>query len=187
MAPSPAIKLPDSVMTYSAHRFGLPELNDAAIWLVPRFARCYPHLQNQTVMNFFRSIIDSAEWHFVCSGEPGKPVHAVSLSQRVNEKLSAAPTVHEQFTFCKPVAGDDEALRKQYVEEAVALYVEMKKWSFDLGADSVFLKEYVDEKDDADAAATRLTDVPRELTKAAFGRIFIKEVLFATVGGKPPK
>ena len=37
-------------------------------------------------------------------------------------------------------------------------------------------------EDDADAAATRLTDVPRELTKAAFGRIFIQEVLFAKIG-----
>jgi hypothetical protein len=182
MAPSPAIKLPDSVMTHTAHRFGLPELNDAAIWLVPRFARCYPHMQNQTVMNFFRSIIDSSEWHFVCSGDPGKPVHAVSLSQRVNEKLSPAPTVREQFTFVKPVAGDDEALRKQYVEEAVALYVEMKKWSFDLGATEVYLKDHYDEKDDPEGAATRLTDVPRELVKAAFGRVFIQEVFFARIG-----
>ena len=170
---TPAIKLPDSVLTHTAHRFGLPELNDAAIWLVPRFARCYPHLQNQTVMNFFRSIINSAEWHFVCSGDPGKPVHAVSLAQRVNEKLSPAPFVREQFTFCKST---------EFTEEAVALYVEMKKWSFDLGADTVYLKDYIAAEDDADAAATRLTDVPRELTKAAFGRIFIQEVLFAKIG-----
>ena len=173
MAPSPAIKLPDSVMTYSAHRFGLPELNDAAIWLVPRFARCYPHLQNQTVMNFFRSIIDSAEWHFVFSGDPGKPVHAVSLSQRVNEKLSASPFVREQFTFVKS---------PEYVEEAVALYLEMKKWAFDLGSDTVYLKDHYDEKDDPEGAATRLTDVPRELVKAAFGRVFIQEVFFARIG-----
>ena len=85
---------------------------------------------------------------------------------------------------CKPVAGDQDDLRKQYVEEAVALYIEMRKWSFDLGATEVYLKDYYDEKDDPEGAATRLTDVPRELVKAAFGRVFIQEVFFARIGGE---
>lgn len=164
-----ALKAPEVV--YTPRRFGLPDLNDCAGWLIPRLARSWPHLQNQVIMGWFRGIIDSSEYHFV------RTDHAVSLSQQVHEKLLATPVVREHFTL---------AFSQEHLDEAVALYAEMKLWAFRLGATEVLLKDHFDEKEHPDLAAARLTDVPRDLSRPVFGRIFLREIQFAKIGGKQP-
>jgi hypothetical protein len=160
-----ALKQPEII--YTARRFGLPDLNDMANWLVPRLARSWPHLQNQTIFGWFRGMIDSSEFFFV------RTDHAVSLSQQVHERLSAFPVVREHFTLAKS---------PEHVEEAAFLYTEIKQWAFRLGAAEVLLQDYPDEQKEPELYARRLTDVPRDLVRPAFGRIFIREVLFAKIG-----
>lgn len=169
MTAAAALKLPE-IPTLVARRFGLPDLQDCTPWLVPRLSRSWPHLQDRTIFGWFHGIIGSSEFFFV------RTDHAVTLAQQVHEKLSPLPVVREHFTL---------AMKPEFVDEAAFLYTETKQWAFRLGASEVLLQDYYDEKEHPDLAVKRLTDVPRDLVKAAFGRVFIREVLFARIGPQP--
>lgn len=168
-----ALKSPEIV--YTARRFGLPDLNDSAAWLIPRLQRSWPHLQNQNIFGWFRGIIDSSEYFFV------RTDHAVTLVQQIHEKLLAQPIVREHFTLAMRSA---EPGHPGYVDEAVFLYGEIRQWAFRVGAAEVHLQNYWDEKEHPEQAAARLTDVPRDMVKGQFGRLFLRETYFAKIGVK---
>lgn len=159
----------EPVTGYVARRFGLPDLNDCAGWLVPRLSKSWPQLQQITIFGWFRGIIDSPEYLFV------RTDNAVSLSQRINERLSPNPIVKEHFTFPK---------NQSHLDEAAFLYTEIKQWAFRLGASEVLLQHYYDEKEFPEEAAKRMTDCPKDMVRPAFGKLFAREILFAKIGTK---
>ena len=167
MSAATAEKIEHVVMT--ARRFGLPDLNDCAGWLVPRLSRAWPHLQNQTIFGWFRGIIDSSEYLFI------RTDHAVCLAQQWRDRLSPMPIVKEHFTLPKS---------PEYIDEAAFLYTEIKQWAFRIGAYEVHLQQYYDEKENPDEALRRMTDCPRDMVKPAFGRLFLREILVAKIGTK---
>lgn len=136
-------------------RFDLADLSKHGIWLVPRLVAAM-ELPEQRLGGWLRSMIDSNDYLFL------QQDHSVALAevQRVNG-LADRPVVRERFVL----AQDRDNVVHQ--KEAAAFYDEFKRWAKGMGAEIVIVGE--------------LTDVPADMIKEKFGRIFTRTQQFARV------
>jgi hypothetical protein len=135
------------VFSSEVRRFDLPDIDRHGAWFLPRFLQQFPHLNERAAIGFIKSVLYSNEFLFLFQDK------AVALFQSVGSGgLEPQEIVWERFAW---VENPTDAGQQQ---AAAAFYPRALKWAQQKGIDVV----HVDNS----------TDVPREVIKAAAGRVF---------------
>lgn len=140
-----------SIHTVSA--FCLPDLHERGQWLVNCLRERLHPQQDAQIFNWLRSIIDTNDYHFV------RTPHAVALAELKRERMMVFPIVVDHFVLIEEGAD---------VSEGQALYDDMKRWAFALGAAEILIspKSHVD----------------KSLIEERLGKVHRRETLYIKVG-----
>lgn len=134
-------------------RFGMPDLDRDALWLIPRMRQWLPHLNDRALVSYIRGIVNENGFLFICCE------NAVALAQVEGaHTLSPKPIVRERFVFVK------DAKDKAHVAAGAALYAEMARWAKSLGCEVL--------------AVAEMSDVPHDVIKESLGRVFTRTQYF---------
>lgn len=138
------------------HRFSLNDLTVHAEWFIPRLLKVYPHLNERSVATWLRGVMDQADLFFQ-AGATG--VSCVALVHP--DTFTSRAVVQERFTW---VADPTNAAQ---VDEALAFYDGIQRWTKGLGIDVLMLSEH--------------SDVPAEALRTKFKRIYTRQTSFLKV------
>jgi hypothetical protein len=153
-----AEKTKEPERTITSRRFVLPDWTDTRNWLLPRLKVKWPHLQDNQVDGWIRSIIDSPEFMFIRTG------NAVACAQMVRDTLSPVPEAVEKFVLAKD---REEA---EHIRECLYLYGDLIRWAQNIGARDMTVEQF--------------TDVPHPVIAQRLGRVFTRETVFVRVANK---
>jgi hypothetical protein len=129
--------------------------------LIERLKEKFPHLRDDTIHGWLRSKVEGNDWLFITND------YGVALAEAVRETLALQTTVIERFVLVSPVAGEDDAGRKERLERCCDLYLDILRWAQGMDAKEIVLETF--------------TDCSREMIKKRMGRLFVRETLFAKV------
>ena len=117
-----------NVADISVHRVVLPDLDRSGSWLIARLKTKYPHLTDREVTSWFRGIMESSEYLFIRRNK------GVLLAQSLRDPLTHIPAIRE--IFCLAQDGG--------VEDAAALYADLRRWAEGLGAVEIIVETFSD-------------------------------------------
>lgn len=143
MFPDPAV--------HTVRAVNLPDLNDKGMWLVTELRKRFPGQQDFHIMNWLRTIINTTDYHFVRTNG------AFALSEVKRERMMSYPFVIDHFVLLQE--GVD-------VSEGEALYDDMKRWAFAIGAIEIVINP---------------GHVSKDQIEARIGKVKTREVRFVRV------
>lgn len=145
--------------TFWTRPFRGNDIEELGPWLVERLKVRWTHLHERQIGGWLQAAIGVRGFLFIRSEK------AVALAQATNKLMQPQQVVEEVFVLA----------REGGIEEAALLYREFKHWADALGADEVICEN--------------LTDVPHDLIKAQFGRLWARDQVFysKTLAKAPPK
>lgn len=140
--------------TATARRFTIADLSEHGKWVMPRFLKLNPHLDERSAIGFLNGIIFNREYLFLYQPD------GVAMAQVMTaHALAPRPVVWERFVWAR------DPKDTTHIEQASHFYTEMSVWSKSIGADTIIVRQS--------------TDVPELLLKERLGRLFISEQYFA--------
>lgn len=147
--PATAEKLVEAPEVPAIRRFQMPDLQKHGGWIAERLLKLYPHRTENDLVGFLRGVMTSSEFLFLYQE------HAVALAVAMHpHPLAAKPVIHEIFVLAE----------KGHEAEAAAMYDEFARWARPRGIDTIVVEE--------------MSDVPHELIREKFGRVFMRQQQF---------
>ena len=143
-------------------RFGLGDFQELGEWLLWRLKDRYPQVNASTLSGWLRGEMVNNEVMFI---RLGNAVGMASIGHK--SLLDPRPVIEEIFVLVKG-RDADAVIEKAHLAEGARLYEEFKRWGETLGASELLVE--------------RMSDVPRDMIKAALGRVFAREVVFTKLG-----
>lgn len=144
------------------HRFGPPDLAEMGEWLVWRLRDRYPHVDEHMLAGWLRGEMGNNGVMFLRCG------NAVGMATIGHKTiLDPKPFIEEVFVLVRGRA-EDGVPDKESLEHGAEIYRQFAQWASGLGA--------------VEMQVERLSDVPREMIKALFGKMFVRESAFVKLG-----
>lgn len=142
--------------SFLIRRFDTADLTTHGDWLLPRFMKTFPHLNERQAATFLQTVNYNNEFHFLYQDDCIALAHVTS-----SNVLSAKPIIWEKFVWCKDPEDKDQQ------KHAAEFYVHFQRWAKQQGVDVIVVEEN--------------TDVPHDLIKEKLGRIFTLQQQFARI------
>jgi hypothetical protein len=141
----------------TVRRFEFADLSRHGGWLMKRLTRQYPHMPEQVLAAFLRSMLSNNEFSFICQD------HAVGLAQLVHPGgLVGGPIIREEFCWAQNPS------EKIHVAAAAEFYAEWRRWGTTMGVDVIVVLEN--------------SDVPADMIEKHLGALRKKPQTFARIG-----
>lgn len=148
---------PASEQIQSIRRFELPDLMNNAMWLMPRLEKFFHWLPPAQIKSWLTGMVYSADYQLLylpnCVG-------CAQLHRAF--QMEPKPVIQERFLFVRfPEKGDD-------IRMALGMYEEWIRWAKVHDCSTIVLQEQ--------------SDVPVELVRKMFGRVFTRQLNYVKVG-----
>ena len=143
-------------------RFSPGDFQELGEWLLWRLKDRFPHVTQSMLAGWLRGEMVNNEVMFLRLG------NAVGLASIGHKNImDPRPIIEEIFVLIKG-RDADAVIEKAHLAEGARLYEEFKRWGETIGASEMLVE--------------RMSDVPREMIKAALGRVWAREVVFTKLG-----
>jgi hypothetical protein len=139
----------------SMRKFDTADLTVHGSWLLPRMIKTFPHLNERGAASILQSILYDNEYCFQVQAD------SVGLAQVITSHAltSPQPILQERFVWCR----DPEDKEQQ--KQAATFYDQFSRWAKLKGIDIMLVEES--------------SDVPHDMIKERFGRLFVRQQQFA--------